>query len=99
MELNSQIKNNEMTIFIKGQVDTNTAPELEKEAFKEAGKIDKIVLNFENVDYVSSAGLRVILSIYKKQNEKNKELVLEKVNSDVLTILEMTGFTSFLTIK
>lgn len=99
MKLEKQIKNNNLTIAIEGQVDTTTAPTLEKETLEVMPKVKDITLNFKKVDYVSSAGLRVLLSLYKKQKERNNNFVIEEVNSDVKTVLEMTGFTEFLTIK
>ena len=66
---------------------------------KELSRANDVTLDFANVDYVSSAGLRVLLSIHKKQAERKAKFVLINVNSDVEAILEMTGFTTFLTIK
>ena len=99
MELVKELKESTLKVIIKGQVDTATAPELEKEVTKDLAKAEELILDFKGVDYVSSAGLRVILSLYKKQNDKNRAFALENVNTEVMTVLEMTGFTAFLTIR
>ena len=99
MELVKEFEGSTLTVFIKGEVDTVTAPTLEKEVSADQGKAEALVLDFNDVNYVSSAGLRVILSLYKKQSEKGGTFELVNVNAEVMTVLEMTGFTSFLTIK
>lgn len=99
MELLKEYNDLDLTVTITGQIDTNTAPDLEKFIDKEMSRAKNITLDFSNVDYISSAGLRVLLSVYKKQNDRKNKLIISKANSDVLSILEMTGFTSFLIIK
>lgn len=99
MELSKEYKDLDLTVFISGQVDTNTAPDLEKMISKEFGRAKDITLDFKNVDYISSAGLRVLLSVFKKQNERKNKLTLVNVSEDIMSILDMTGFTSFLVIK
>lgn len=99
MELVKVFKDGTLEVSVKGEIDTVTAPTLEKEVGAELGKAELLVLNFKDVNYVSSAGLRVILSLYKKQGDKNRKFELTHVNTEVMTVLEMTGFTSFLTIK
>ena len=99
MEIIKEFKDSKLNVIVKGQIDTMTAPDLEKEVLKDLPKAEEIVLDLLNVDYVSSAGLRVLLGLHKKQKDKNRTLLLKNVNADVMTILEMTGFTSFLKIN
>lgn len=99
MELVKEFKDGTLVVKVKGEIDTVTAPTLEKEVGAELGKAELLILDFKEVNYVSSAGLRVILALYKKQGDKNRKLELVNVNTEVMTVLEMTGFTSFLTIK
>lgn len=99
MELAKEYKDLDLTVAISGQIDTNTAPDLEKFVTNELSRANDVTLDFANVDYVSSAGLRVLLSLHKKQLERKAKFVLINVNSDVEAILEMTGFTTFLTIN
>lgn len=99
MKLSKEYNNQDLSILIEGQVDTNTAPELDKFVGAEIGTAKDIILDFKSVDYVSSAGLRVLLGIHKKQVERKANLTLINVNSDIMSIFEMTGFTGFLNIK
>lgn len=84
------------TVTIKGRVDTNTAPELEKELVGLFESAPKLVLDLADVDYVSSAGLRVVLMAYKSLSARGKQLLITHVNDDVMEVFDMTGFSSFL---
>lgn len=77
-----------------GRLDTTTAPQLEAEKANFAG-IESLVLDFANLEYLSSAGLRVLL-----QFQKNKEIKMEvkNVSDEIMEIFDMTGFSSILTI-
>lgn len=99
MEVIKEKNGTTLIVHVKGEVDTITAPELEKEVTLDITKAEQLVLDFKEVNYVSSAGLRVILTLHKKQTDKNRIFELVNVNTEVMTVLEMTGFTSFLTIK
>ena len=92
-------KENGVTVIIpEGRLDTTTAPELEKTINAEGDALKNLVLDFGGVDYISSAGLRVILTAQKKMNiQGSMELV--NVNESVMDILEMTGFAEILTIR
>ena len=92
-------KNNETTTLkIEGRLDTTTAPELEKAINGEGAVLEKLVLDFEKVNYISSAGLRVLLTAQKKMNTQGL-MELINVSEDVMDILEMTGFADILVIK
>lgn len=99
MEVIKEFEGSTLLVHVKGEVDTITAPTLEKEVSEDIAKAETLVLDFEEVRYVSSAGLRVILTLYKKQSDKNRVLEIKNVNEEVMTVFEMTGFTSFLTIN
>ena len=92
-------KENGVTVIIpEGRLDTTTAPELEKAINGEGEALTNLVLDFKGIDYISSAGLRVLLSAQKKMNiQGSMELV--NVNESVMDILEMTGFAEILTIR
>ena len=82
-------------IFV-GRLDANSAPEAE-EIFKEMiERFDTIVLNMEQLDYISSAGLRVIKIIHMGMKKKNGELILTKVQKMVMEVFEMVGFAGLL---
>ena len=99
MELKKEINGNTLNVSICGHVDATTAPELEKSVAGDAAKVNKIVFDFEKVEYISSAGLRVLLSIHKLMSSKGGEFILTNVSGDVKNVLEMTGFLSFLKVK
>ena len=83
---------------VAGALDTETAPELEALLNSELADIDDLTLDFEELEYVSSAGLRVIITAQKKMNAVGKMKVTH-VNESVMEIFEITGFTTILTIE
>ena len=92
-------KNNEATVLkIEGRLDTTTAPELENTINGEGDALETLVLDFEKVNYISSAGLRVLLTAQKKMNTQGS-MELINVSEEVMDILEMTGFADILVIK
>lgn len=92
-------KNNETTTLkIEGRLDTTTAPELENAINGEGDALKNLVLDFEKVNYISSAGLRVLLTAQKKMNVQGS-MELINVSEEVMDILEMTGFADILVIK
>ncbi|MBQ9228715.1 MAG: STAS domain-containing protein [Eubacterium sp.] len=84
-----------LTVKVDGRVDTITAPELEKTVLDNLNGITELILDLEKMPYTSSAGLRVLLKA--KKAVKNMKLV--HVCSDVMEVLEMTGFTDIMTIE
>ena len=83
-------------LILIGRLDANSAPEAE-EIFKEMiERFDTIVLNMEQLDYISSAGLRVIKIIHMGMKKKNGELVLTNVQKMVMEVFEMVGFAGLL---
>lgn len=94
-----EIRDNEnLTLQLGGRLDTTTAPDLEKVVNTQLGGVKNLVLDMKELKYVSSAGLRVILSIQKKMNVQGN-LKLTNVCDEIKEVLEITGFTSFLTIE
>ena len=92
-------KNNDSTVIkISGRLDTTTAPELENAINGEGEVLTNLILDFKEVNYISSAGLRVLLTAQKKMNVQGS-MELINVNEDVMDILEMTGFADILVIK
>ena len=92
-------KNNNLTVMIiSGRLDTTTAPELENAINGEGETLTNLVLDFNGVNYISSAGLRVLLTAQKKMNVQGS-MELINVCEDVMDILEMTGFADILVIK
>ena len=99
MSLNIEKKAGEAVILLKGRLDTTTAPELEKYLEKELQNMTEIVLDMEELEYISSAGLRVLLMAQKDMNQKTGTLKLIHVNEMIQEVFEITGFTDILTIE
>jgi len=93
-------QNSDVTIVsLVGRLDTSTAPQLETELSGVYADAPALAFDFSQLDYISSAGLRVILSIQKSMSAKGGTLTLKKVCDDVMEVFDMTGFSSFLTIE
>ncbi len=99
MTINKEKKDNILTVTLEGRLDTNTAPELDGLVADDLVGIKQLVLNVEKLEYVSSAGLRVILMLHKKMAAKDGSLVIYKPIDDVMDVLDMTGFSTFLKIE
>ncbi|BED92269.1 MAG: anti-sigma factor antagonist [Candidatus Improbicoccus pseudotrichonymphae] len=102
MEINVKNQGEDVLFCIDGRIDTQTAPKLQEEVdkiFKE--NKNRIVMDFEKVKYISSAGLRVILYTQKKINSlanESSHFEIINVNLPVKEVFDMTGFSEFLTI-
>ena len=97
MELKFEKVNGELHIYFPDRVDTQNAADFEESIFKILGsqRAEKIVLNLQDLDYISSVGLRIVLKIKKQFNE----LSIIEVSSEVYEIFSMTGFTDIIDIK
>ena len=89
---------NEMTLEVAGRLDTITAPVLEKTIGENIGNITSLILDMKGLEYISSAGLRVLLGAQKKM-QRVGSMKLTGVCENVMEILEMTGFSDVLTIE
>ena len=98
MNINIEKENGVILMKIEGRLDTTTAPELEKAINTEGEELKSLVLDFKDVDYISSAGLRVLLTAQKKMNVQGS-MELVGVSEAVMDIFEMTGFADILEIK
>ena len=87
-----------MVIELDGRLDTNTAPKLEEEVNNVLDNIENLEINMENLQYIASAGLRVLLSLHKKIMKKGT-MVIVGVNETVMEVFKVTGFSDILTIK
>ena len=98
MEIKKTLEGEKLTVAISGRLDTTTAPELE-EALKESmDGISELVIDFTETEYISSAGLRVLLSAQKTMNKQGSMKVLN-VNETIMEIFDITGFADILTIE
>ena len=99
MELKIVEENGIVTFFAGGQLDTTTFSDFE-EALKPylTGRID-LVLDFEELEYLSSAGLRVILRAQQKIEELEASMVIRNCNEEVMEVFDITGFADILTFE
>ncbi len=93
-----RVENGRAVIVLEGRLDTNTAGELETELKTVIDSVDEIVLDLEKLAYISSSGLRVLLSA-QKAVAKRGTLKLVHVNDAIMDIFDLTGFSEFLTIE
>ena len=89
---------NELILALEGRLDTMTAPELEAELGKSLDGIDSLTMDFGKLDYISSAGLRVLLSAHKIMSAKGG-MKVTNVNEIVREVFDVTGFSDILTIE
>ncbi|MCR5708508.1 MAG: STAS domain-containing protein [Ruminococcus sp.] len=88
----------ELTAAIEGRLDTLTSPELEEKLEPELEETEKLILDLSALEYISSAGLRVLLSAAKAMEEQG-EMTLRNVRPEVMDVFEVTGFVDFLNIE
>lgn len=98
MEIRKTKSGNELNMAIKGRLDTTTAPQLEAELKQNIGGVETLVLDFVDLEYLSSAGLRVLLSAQKVMNRQG-EMMIRNVNDTIAEIFKVTGFSDILTIE
>ena len=95
-----EIKKNadELVLEITGRLDTITAPALDKTINENLGEIKSLILDFKNLEYISSAGLRVLLGAQKKMSQIGS-MKIKNVCEPVMEVFEMTGFADILNIE
>ena len=86
-----------LTVVLQGRLDTTTSPELELSLKESLPGVTELVMDLEGLEYISSAGLRVLLSAQKQMNKQGRMQLLH-VNETVREIFEVTGFTGILTL-
>ena len=98
MTIEKKINNDAATFIVSGRLDTQTAPELEKELDASLPGLKELVFDLTNLEYVSSAGLRVILKAQKAMNTQGS-MKLTGVNDSIMEVFDITGFLDILTIE
>ena len=98
MTINKKLNGSALCVALEGRLDTTTAPELESELKASLGGVNELVFDFEKLDYISSAGLRVLLSAQKTMT-KQGEMKITHVNEMIMEVFEVTGFSDILTIE
>ncbi len=100
MNVEKKINGGEITILPIGRLDSNTAPQLEEAINASIDDAEKLILDFEGLEYLSSAGLRVLLSAHKTFLKKGSgELIIRHVNETIHEVFEVTGFLDILNIE
>ena len=97
MTLNKKLDGTTLTIEIIGRLDTSTAPQLEEEIVASVGGVKKLVLDFGQLEYISSAGLRVLLKSQKTMMKQGK-MVIVNASETIKEVFELTGFMDILTL-
>ncbi len=87
-----------LTIFVSGSIDTLTAQDFESQISSNLNDVKKLIIDFEKVEYVSSAGLRAILGLNSTM-ENQGEMVIKNINESVRDVFEMTGFDELLNLE
>ncbi len=98
--MNIQVKkeNEALLIELEGRLDTTTAPQLEKTLKVEVADHKKLIFDFAQLAYISSAGLRVLLAAQKVMNRQGEMKILN-VNETIMEVFEVTGFSDILTVE
>ena len=87
-----------LKVSVSGRLDTTTAPELEKTLGSQLEGIESLTLDFGDLAYISSAGLRVLLALQKTMNRQG-QMVVTHVNENIMEVFDVTGFVDMLTIR
>ena len=98
LNIKKDVNGSQMTIALEGRLDTTTAPSLEEEIQASISGISDLVFDLTTLEYISSAGLRVLLSAQKVMN-KQGSMVVKNASEEVNEIFEVTGFSDILTIE
>lgn len=98
MEITACKNEDTLTLTVKGRLDTITAPKLESELKNSISSVKELIFDFSELEYISSAGLRVLLSAQKLMN-KQGSMLLKNVCDDVMEIFQITGFVEILNIE
>jgi len=98
LNINKTMENGAALLAVSGRIDTVTAPELEKELKELFDSAHELTLDFSKLEYISSAGLRVLLAAQKEMNHRGSMKVTH-VNETVMEVFEITGFSDILTIE
>ena len=99
MEIIKNYNEKELTLAIEGRIDTITSQELDKEINAESSNFDSLIMDFTDLEYISSAGLRVLIATQKKLKSDDIPFVIKNVNDTVGEIFRMSGFDKILKIE
>jgi anti-sigma B factor antagonist len=98
MTVTKKLEGTKLTAAFEGRLDTNTTPQAEQELSGSLDNVKELILDFKQLDYISSAGLRLLLMLQKKMNNQGSMTIIN-ANDMVKEIFEVTGFSDVLTVK
>ena len=98
MNIIKNVEDKKLTLAVEGRLDTTTAPELEEVVKESVEGIEELEMDFSKLEYISSAGLRVLLATQKIMSEKGS-MVIKGANETVKEVFDVTGFCDILTIE
>jgi len=99
MDINKTVEDKKVVLALVGRLDTTTAPELEAALKEVYDGCDELVFDFKDLEYISSAGLRVLLASQKTMNGKSGSMVVNGANDEIKEVFDITGFSDILTIN
>ncbi len=98
MTVTKKLEGTKLTAAFEGRLDTNTTPQAEQELTGSLDNVKELILDFKQLDYISSAGLRLLLMLQKKMNNQGSMTIIN-ANDMVKEIFEVTGFSDVLNVK
>ncbi len=98
MKINKTLAGNVLTIALEGRLDTTTAPDLDQELKASLSDVTELIFDFAHLEYISSAGLRVLLSAQKAMN-KQGTMKIQHANEMIMEVFDVTGFSDMLNIE
>lgn len=98
MIIEGNVEQNTLRIRAEGKIDMATAPELDKFLNENLRNVQLVDIDFKDISYISSAGLRVLLHLNKLLGGKKESIILRNIRDNVLSVLDLTGFTDMVTI-
>ena len=99
MQIVKSITGKQLTVTLVGSLNSITAPELDKELAGDITKVQKLILDLAQLEYMSSSGLRILLSAQNSLDAQDGQMIIRNVNETVTEIFEITGFVDVLTIE
>lgn len=99
MTIESSREQEKLVLQVKGRLDTTTAPQLEAALGASLADVRELVLDFSALEYISSAGLRVLLATHKAMKKQDGGMVVEGANEEIYEVFTITGFSEILNIK
>lgn len=97
MKIDKKVEGNTLIISLEGRLDSNTSADLENE-LSSMEDVQNLIFDFEKLEYISSAGLRILLALQKMMGD-SRTMVIKNVNKDIKEVFEITGFLDFLTLE